>query len=194
MIKISSGLWAESQVLAYLSSFFELLNLSGMKCLIVYRSRHGTTQKVVYQLAMGLAPAEVVTIDLNVNSNPDLSLFDTIIIGGSIHAGQIQKEITRFCQVNRVTLLTKRVGLFICFMNKKDGQQELQNAFPQELIQHAEALGLMGGELLFEKMNFIERLIVRRVSGVKQTVSALNQEAITSFLTRIREFESTAVV
>jgi len=157
-----------------------------MKYLIVYKSRHGTTRKVVQQLAEGLSPAEITTVDLGEQRAPDLSLFDAIIIGGSIHAGQIQKDITKFCLKNSATLLAKPLGVFICFMNKKDGQTELRNAYPFELLQHATVTGLFGGELLFEKMNFLEKLIVRKVSGVTQTVSALDAEAIRNFIFKMR--------
>lgn len=159
-----------------------------MKCLIVYRSRHGTTRKVVHQLAAGLAPvADVTTVDLSASRAPDLSLFDTVIIGGSIHAGQIQKEIISYCMHQTPQLLTKQLGVFICYMNKKEGVAELQKAFSPALLQHAAATGLFGGELLFEKMNFFEKLIVRKVSGVKQSISALDQPAIESFLNQMRQ-------
>lgn len=157
-----------------------------MKYLIVYKSRHGTTRKVVQQLVEGLAPAEVTTVDLGEQRAPDLNLFDAIIIGGSIHAGQIQKDITKFCRENRSFLLAKPLGVFICFMNKKDGETELRNAYPFELLQHATANGLFGGELLFDKMNFLEKLIVRKVSGVTKTVSALDEEAIRNFILKMR--------
>lgn len=46
-------------------------------------------------------------------------------------------------------------------------QKQLQNAFPDELLNIAKATACFGGEFNFEKMNFFERLIVKKVAKSK---------------------------
>jgi menaquinone-dependent protoporphyrinogen oxidase len=152
-----------------------------MAYLILYMSRHGTTEKVAQLLKDKLGKSRCSLINLAENPKPDLNLYETVIIGGSIHVGHIQKEIADFCHTNQDILLTKHLGLFICFMEKEKGQLEFNMAFPEMLRKHAKAQGLFGGELLFEKMNFIERTIIRKIKKVKSSVSDLDYEAINAF-------------
>lgn len=157
-----------------------------MNTLIVYMTHHGTTRKVVERLVEGLGSANTTAVNLEKNHSPDLSDFQTIIIGGSIHMGQIQTGVKRFCEGYKDQLLTKQLGLFLCFMNRDLGQEEFDNAYPEELRNHAKAHGLFGGELLFEKMNFIEKFIVKMVSKENGTRSELDYAAMDKF---IQEFK-----
>ncbi len=157
-----------------------------MNTLILYMSHHGTTRKVVDMLVHGIGSATTHSIDLEKHEDPELAGFDTIIIGGSIHMGQIQSRIKRFCEQHRQELLSKRLGLFLCFMNQELGQQEFDNAYPQELRNHAVAQGLFGGELLVEKMKFIEKFIIRMVAKETRSRSQLNYDAINRFIQVMR--------
>jgi menaquinone-dependent protoporphyrinogen oxidase len=156
-----------------------------MKYLIVYKSRHGTTRKLVKQMYEHLGKEKTSLIELGVNVVPNLEQYEIILIGGSIHAGRIQKDITRFCRKNMPVLLKKKTGLFLCFMDLKKGKQEFETAFPEELRKHSLAHGLFGGELLLEKMNFFERFITRLVSGKKQNISQIDNKAVHEFEEKI---------
>jgi len=153
-----------------------------MKTLIVYMTHHGTTRKVVERLVDGIGSEQTEVINLEKHPNPDLSVYDTIIVGGSIHMGQIQTGVKKFCEANKDYLLQKQLGLFLCFMNQELGQEEFNNAYSQELRNHAKAHGLFGGELLFEKMNFIEKFIVKMVSRGNTSRSQLDYEAMDKFI------------
>ena len=84
-------------------------------------------------------------------------------------------------------MLKKRLGLFLCFMSKTEGKKEFENAFPETLRKASRANGLFGGELILEEMNFMERMIVRKVSGVKESVSEIDREAVEAFEEMMRE-------
>jgi menaquinone-dependent protoporphyrinogen oxidase len=150
--------------------------------LILYMSHHGTTEKIANQLANALGRESSTIINLGKMPSPELKPFDTVLIGGSIHAGQIQKKIKDFCITHAGELLTKRLGLYMCSMSTDKAETDLKNAFPDSLLIHASAKGVFGGELLFDKMNFFERIIVRSKSGAKGNVYNLKQEAIQSFI------------
>ncbi len=152
-----------------------------MKTLIVYMTHHGTTKKVVDHLLSLLGEGETTVVNLNEVSDPDLSPYACVIVGGSIHVGQIQGKVKRFCEFHKDQLLQKRLGLFLCFMNKELAQQEFENAYSAELRTHATAHGLFGGELLFEKMNFLERFMTRMIAKENKSRSAIDYEAIEKF-------------
>lgn len=151
-----------------------------MKTLILYMTQHGCTERVAEIMQERIFH----TVDLiNLKEN-DVSLhsYDQIIIGGSIHAGSIQKKLRKFLHANENTLLTKEIGLFICCMHTGE-QAELQfkKAFSKKLRQHAKATALAGGVFDFERMNFFEKLIIRNVAKVHDNTEILNVDAIKSF-------------
>ncbi|WP_243347751.1 flavodoxin domain-containing protein [Parabacteroides sp. FAFU027] len=154
-----------------------------MKTAIIYISHHGTTEKVANFLAEK-SKQDVEVISLKKVKNPDLSTYDRIILGGSIHAGGIQKRMKKFVEANLQTLLQKEFGLFICCMDPHKEKQELEfeQAFPNELKEAAKAKGIMGGEFCFERMNFLEKIIVKKVAGVSESVSRIDWDAVTRFL------------
>jgi menaquinone-dependent protoporphyrinogen oxidase len=161
-----------------------------MKSLIVYCSSHGTTEKAVRFLSEGLK-GEVLAVDLKREKvKYDLRDYDTVIIGGSIHVGNIQRKIKQFISHNLVPLLEKEVGLFLCCM--RDGEtaiEQFNNAFPQELRKNSAAMGLFGGEFLLSEMNFLEKQIVKKVSGATIDQSNLDYDAIKEFVSKINNIK-----
>jgi menaquinone-dependent protoporphyrinogen oxidase len=157
-----------------------------MSTLIVYVTTHGCTKKAA-QMLEELLDGEVSLVNLKKNSRPDLSSFDTIIIGGSIHAGQIQRRVKRFCQEHPDTLKQKRLGLFLCCMEEGDtAQKQFDEAFPVELMTHAAVTGLFGGEFDLDKMNFFQRAIVKKVAGITRSVSKIKKDNIHQFAAALK--------
>ena len=155
-----------------------------MKILIIYASRHGSTEKAVNSLEEKITHQTVI-VNLKKEPVPDMDSFDAVIIGGSIHAGQLQKKVKKYCTDNIDKLLKKDLGLFICHMEEGDkAKKELADVYPEELLKHAKVTGLFGGEFNFEKMNFLERMIIKKISGLKESVSKINYETIQQFANR----------
>jgi len=156
-----------------------------MKILIIYSTRHGCTEKCVMKLQQSLN-RETELVNLKNSTPPDLNDYDAIIIGGSIHAGQIQKRIKKFCHQNLEILKQKKLGLFICCMEEGEtAQKQFQNAFPDELISHAIATGIFGGEFNFEKMNFVEKAIIKKIAKVDESVFRIDENRIIEFAREI---------
>ncbi len=159
-----------------------------MKTAIIYLSKHGTTKKVAGMIEARMVSDEVTMIDLKKNKKPDLSSFDRIIIGSSVYLGVAKKHFREFCTDNYVSLFAvKEVGLFLCGMepDKKKQQEEMERSFPEELRRHSKVRGFMGGEFLFEEMNFLERMIVRKISNASASISAINKDAIDLFVKKM---------
>ncbi|WP_155671232.1 flavodoxin domain-containing protein [Ornithinibacillus caprae] len=108
-----------------------------MNTIIIYATKHGTVEKAVSLLKRNLKGNIIIA---NVNKHvPSLEIFDTVIIGGSIYYGKVQKELTQYMKKNSRLLLTKRLGLFLCagHPNPQQRKIEMENAFPKEILEHA---------------------------------------------------------
>jgi len=154
-----------------------------METAIIYYSKHGTTQKVADMLASKLKVYKTF-IDLNVNKSPKIEKYDSIILGCSIYAGNPNKKMVNFCKENIENLKSKPIGLYVCGMEKEEVKQleELEKAYPLELLLSAKAKGFLGGEFLFEKMNFFEKMIIKKIAKIDKTVSSINNENIDIFV------------
>lgn len=152
-----------------------------MKTLIVFMSTHGCTIKIAHQIA-GQLTGEVNLHNLSISPFINLNKYDRVIIGGSIHAGKIQRRITQFCEKNLNELLQKEVGLYICCMYEGDvAAQQMKQAFPAELHKHAKTEAIMGGEFLFEKMNMFERFLVKKITNTKHSVHKIDLKMVQDF-------------
>lgn len=156
-----------------------------MKTLIVYQSSHGCTEKCAEKVKSGLT-GEIEVVNLKKNSRVDIAPYDTVIVGGSIHAGRIQGKVKGFCSRNQEALLTKKLGLYICCMEEERDQEEFDANYPEVLRNHATAKGIFGGEFDFDRMGFIAKAIVKKVAGTTESVSKIREDAIKKFVEEIR--------
>lgn len=125
-------------------------------------------------------------VNLKKDANPKLKEFNRVIIGGSIHAGQIQKKVKDFCNKNLDELQNKELGLFICCMEEGEkAKTQFLVAFPKVLHQNAKATACFGGEFDFEKMNYFQKLIIKRVAKIDHSTSKVDHDAIRNFSKKI---------
>lgn len=124
-------------------------------------------------------------VDLRKARLPDLKDYDQVILGGSIHIGQIQRKLKHFCKKHEAELLTKKLGLYLCFMLEDKAKEKFHNAYPEALRQHAAALGMFGGEFLFEKMNQLEQLVMRKATYETESVYNIHEQAVDNFIAKM---------
>ncbi|MFP4289315.1 MAG: flavodoxin domain-containing protein [Bacteroidota bacterium] len=158
-----------------------------MQTAIIYTTMHGSTEKIVNKMKQYLGEYNTQAINLKKVENIDLDVFDRIVIGGSVHAGMIQKSIRDFCRDHTVELNEKPLALFTCGMNEPEFDQQIKRAFPAILRSHAKVIKPFTGEFLFDKMNFFQRLVVRKISGIRQSVCKIKDEEIRVF---VEEFKA----
>lgn len=157
-----------------------------MKTAIIYATKHGCTDKCAHTLANELE-TNTDLVNIETAQNVDITNYETVIIGGSIHAGMINKKIKSFINKNENILLKKNLGLFLCCMYEGDkALNQFENAFPKTIRNKAMAHGLFGGEFDFDKMNFIEKTIVKKVANVEKSVSRINYANIKSFAQKMK--------
>lgn len=134
-----------------------------MNTLIIYATKHGSTKRCAELLSSKLT-GKVDLCNIKEDKVPELTAYDKVIIGGAVYAGSIAKELSGFCTKNLHILKEKKLGLYICCMNKKETDKQLNTAFPQELLNCAIVKKSLGGEFRLKEMNFFERLITKMVS------------------------------
>lgn len=160
-----------------------------MKTGIFYISNHGTTAKVAKQIGEKVHHT-VDLIDIKKIKNPSPELYDLVILGSSIHAGSNQKSMKSFIKKNKDVFLNKKLALFLCCMYEgEERRNQFNNSYPEELRNHSLANLLAGGEFILEKMNFLEKTIVKKVAGVNETKSNIDEEAISNFITNLEKIK-----
>jgi menaquinone-dependent protoporphyrinogen oxidase len=159
------------------------------KVLTIYSTSHGTTESVANRIHESIicAHKEIVNIK-NLDKNISIDSADFIILGTSIHAGAINKSISKFIEDNMSKLKDKKVAIFLCCMNEPAEQEQLYKNFPLELIDSSIVCSIVGGEFIFEKMNFVEKLLVKKIAGVKSSISKLRNNEIDEFVSKINYF------
>lgn len=152
-----------------------------MKTLIVYETKHGTVEHAVALLA-GKLDGDTKTARVSDNM-PKLSDFDTVIIGGSIYFGEIQKTLATYMVKHSEELTQKRLGLFICgaHPNSAERERELENAFPEEFRNRAVAQDIFGYQIHFQELNPLERSVTKSILRQKGDKDGLDEEAIEAF-------------
>ncbi len=157
-----------------------------MKTLVAYCSRHGSAQKIAHLMSQELHHTSVRLLDLKIEGVPSsIEEYDQIVLGGSIHFGKIQKEVRQFCQDHLSDLLQKRVGLYLCYMLEDKAQKEFEDAFPEEIRNHALALGFFGGELQLEKMSVVDSFVTKNILHKYENEYKLDESTFDSFITKM---------
>ena len=158
-----------------------------MNTVIIYMTKHGTTEKIAELLQNKLGKDQTQIINLKKNRTIDLENYETIIIGGSIHVGSMQKKLRKLMANNIKILLKKRIALFMVCMDKTEKRDEqFINAIPGELREVSVVNGFMGGEFNLDRMNFLERAIVKKIAGKSSNVSEIDYDAIENFVRKLR--------
>ncbi len=157
-----------------------------MNTLIAYSTTLGCTEQCASKLKDDLGNGvEMVRISRRRRYN--LEQYETIIIGGSIHEGMIQRSVYKFCENNLEVLLELQVGLFVCCMDPDANEQELiDRAFPEKLVKHALSSGFFGGELNIKKMNLLQKIMTRKAARL-QKEPEIDFQKILDFARKIQE-------
>ena len=159
-----------------------------MKGIIIYATKHGCTEKVAKLLQTKLTQV-IKAVDVEKENPPDLSSFDTVILGGPIYIGKLHKPLAAYMQQNSETLKTKKLALFLCAGEQDPACREKLIAanFPEELYNRAILREVLGGELYWNKLDFMTKLILRMVKGIKEGYSRLSETKIDRFVKGVAE-------
>lgn len=164
-----------------------------MKALIVYASKFGFTEKCAQLLAKKLNGH----VDIyNVKEPLPLKFEDyqKIIIGSSIYMGKIHREMRQFCNDHLQAILKLDIGLFIT--GAQEGltlKNEMIENFPIEIREKSRVVGYFGYAFDFDKMNFIERMIINNVARISQNETHLLEDNIDKLAQVMNQLEGEAI-
>lgn len=160
---------------------------------IIFMSKHGTTQKVAMLIKELLMDDDITLVDLDKQAMVDLTYCERVIIGGSIHMGQIQKPVQNFCRQYANVLKSKKLGLFLCCMYEGEkAVEQFNNAFPEDILAAAHSKAILGYELNFEKMSMVERALTKKITGHTESMSHINQQELNRFIEELRNLVHTS--
>ncbi|MEG0296402.1 MAG: flavodoxin domain-containing protein [Clostridium sp.] len=145
-----------------------------MKSLVLYGSKHGTTEECAKKLK-GYLDGEVDLINVEDNKEIKLDDYNKIIIGSSIYAGMINKGIKKFIEDNKSELIGKNLGLFMCCMS--DGEkikEQFEQNIPKEILDAAKVKESLGGAFKFSKMNFFEKKIIKMIAKKDPSLGSID--------------------
>lgn len=151
-----------------------------MKTGIIYATKYSTTERIARLIKDKINSGCVQLINLENGSEVDLSLFDRIVLGTPIYAGLPMKSMKDFCKKYNDALSVKPLYTFISGMETNADKRTLEmvNAYPYSLRIHASGNYFLGGSFQFEKMTFMERMIVKYVSKKNESFESVNYHAI----------------
>ncbi len=157
--------------------------------IIVYASRHGTTAEYAKRLMKLLdGNVDLCSLDERGKSMPDMSFYDTIVIGGSIHYGKNSKLIVSFVKNNIDLLITRRLGLFVTsYYDGERALQQLSNAYPKELLEKAVVADFFDGELLYQKLNFFEKIVAKVVLKAEELDPIIEKLKVIEFAEKLNQ-------
>lgn len=135
-----------------------------MRTLVVYSSKYGATEACAKQIEKVLQ-GKVELVNLRKEKNVDLKSYDMILLGSPIYAGSMRKEIKKFCKNQEEALKTKRVGVFLSCFDEANVDSYMSKNLPETIQKNIKAKVCCGGRLDFNKMNFFESFIVRRIAN-----------------------------
>jgi menaquinone-dependent protoporphyrinogen oxidase len=140
--------------------------------LIMYATKHGAVRYCAQQVEQRLAD-ECELVDCSKQKRINISAFNRIIIGFSVHAGSIQPCILKFIRENLQELIQKQPGLFCsCLSKEEQAIGYFHKSIPAEIIQAARAIGMFGAIVDYSKMGLIEQFIMKRITKKPESYSS----------------------
>jgi menaquinone-dependent protoporphyrinogen oxidase len=147
------------------------------RLLLLYATREGQTAKIAVRIAERLTDAghtvEVVNAaDKPATENIAIETYDRIIFGASMHAGGLEREITRFISSRKAAIETIPRSLFVVLLSAATKDPEVREKTLADAREKIDAsievtfdeVELLAGALLYSKYSWPMKWIMRRIA------------------------------
>ncbi|WP_312814091.1 flavodoxin domain-containing protein [Sedimentibacter sp.] len=131
-----------------------------MKILIAYAGNNNTTQDCANILRSKLRDAHVINL---AKQQPDISDYDTIIIGSCIRFNEIHSLVKNFIRDNMDLLMKKNTAIYICCGFPEKANQYLLHNFPKKLLNKSFSIQCFGGNLKVKPYKILDFLVMKIV-------------------------------
>jgi len=142
------------------------------KVLVAYATKYGATAGIAEKIGQVLDQAGLNAEVLPVDQIKDLDSYQAVVLGSATYIGRWRKEAAKFLKSNEKVLANKLVWLFSSGPTEEGDPVELMEGwhFPKSLqpiadrIQ-AKEITAFHGALDFEKLNWIEKWMIKKVKA-----------------------------
>ncbi len=131
-----------------------------MNILITYAGNNSTTAECTKLLSEKLPGSHVVNLT---KESPDISSYDTIIIGSCIRFNNIHSSVVNFIRNNLELLMEKDTAIYLCCGFPEKANQYLLHNFPKKLLDKSISIQCFGGKLRVKPHKLFDQLIIKTV-------------------------------
>ena len=142
------------------------------KVLVTYASKHGSTAQIADRISQVLGEAGLEVTERPIEKAADPGMFDAIVIGSAVYAGQWRKEAAEWLQLNSQLLAERPTWFFSSGPTGEGDPVKLMNGwrFPENLLDVADRIGprdlaFFHGNLDMSKLNFGEKMVVKALKA-----------------------------
>ncbi|MDO8938034.1 MAG: menaquinone-dependent protoporphyrinogen IX dehydrogenase [Methylicorpusculum sp.] len=172
------------------------------KILIVYSSIDGHTQKICQRLQQVIEQQshQVTVVSVNEAPQVDLTVFDKIVVGGSVHYGKHSPLIVDFINKNKPILESKPNAFFsVNLVARKPekcipGNNPYLQKFLKRITWKPKELAVFAGKIDYPRYSFFDRLIIQLIMVItkgptdpKSIIEFTDWQQVKSFGLRISE-------
>lgn len=153
-----------------------------MKVLFLYTTKYGSAAWAAQETALILEQEfgiQSSLVRLGKDPLPSLGDFNAVVLGAAVYAGQISSRMRSFADAHASELKQKPLGLYVtCLAEGEAAMEYLESNFPPALLAHACVKVTPGGMANFEKMNWLFKFVLKKVSGLTQTTDKRRPESL----------------
>lgn len=144
--------------------------MSAQRIAIVFHTVEGHSNDVAERIAARFQAAGNDVQVFQLPDSPDLTKFDAVLVGGSIHLGKHHKELAAFVRAYRDVLAARPNGFFSVSMTAitQDEQHMAQaqgyvDLFREQTGWNPDVVALVGGALQYTRYGFLKRWMIRKI-------------------------------
>jgi menaquinone-dependent protoporphyrinogen oxidase len=150
--------------------------MSTVRILIAYGTSEGQTGRIAEHLAQVIREQgyEASTLDLERRGADEVTGYDGVIVGASVHIGKHQRCVRHFVKENRAQLEGIPSAFFSVSLAARDdsetARQEVQGyveKFVQETGWRPPMVGFIAGALLYTRYGFFKRWMMKNIARRK---------------------------
>lgn len=156
-----------------------------MSVLVAYATKYGTTKSIAERVATEVPGGKAV--EIAGDRTPDPGRYDLVVIGGPVYAGKILSTVPKYCEEHRDVLTRVPVALFVsCLYQGEQAVQQLEAAFPPWILSRAFGRYTVGGEVRFDELGLLHRLIMRGAMKTSEDISAFDESEIRKLISEVQ--------
>ncbi|MFT7052828.1 MAG: menaquinone-dependent protoporphyrinogen oxidase [Psychromonas sp.] len=139
-----------------------------VKTLILYSSVDGQTLKIINRI-IELIEGEATLMNIDDNPEVDFSLYDKVLIGGSIRYGNFRKNLLTFVNQHKTQLDSLPNAFFVVCLTARKPEKAIpaNNAYMAKFDQLSQwqprLKGVFAGALLYSRYNWWQTLLIQLI-------------------------------